>query len=667
MVKTCPTARLGGDLPIPYIGTMSGALPKPDALRPRLVAMELGMRWVPGWQPLDGPQAVLPTALEMPDDAAMTARQIDALIVGVLTVGLAVVAASVPVALVSLLASVGSSTGSIEEDDRLLSRAEAGGGKASQDEEEEFEMQLGPVKTAIFAVYYVCNIIFLLVLTSWSKAENLMLGGAGLAWEVIWMWLVVVLATDVLGYFFRAVQAAIMKRQINLMDPAMSMVMSVLPVLGPRVDLLKDCLFAGAVFQLAVCQPDDSWRRTAGFWVGNAALLTIFLPAPFLFRFETTRRDLAAEFWPALVARLRVSKAATGQQERQPQAVKEKSMWEKAMGFAVPKLVAQCTTSRLWTALGEDLPQAILAIAAMVVFEQYSGMLLVNLVVSGGKIAAVFILRVFIWELELYLVDPVTCAAFAVSHGRGEEALHDVIQRGWADFVAALLSAGVDKDAMHNKGPEPGRGCCRAVSSGDLPEKIARRREGRALLFLEGAVPRGLFRLYRPLRLSKSQAMRSSPLPGKGSPSPLNFETGPLNALAYTVAAVSRQDNDKGLLSPSSPLSSCSLEPTRPPELAAPVKLGSFLSRGETALHGAARGGSVACVRLLLDAGSNKDAKNDAGYTPLHWAARNGHADCVELLLKAGADKGLKDIRGMTALYWAERERVEDCAALLRS
>lgn len=70
------------------------------------------MRSFPGWQPLDEPQAgvfvgnpfggalnevcrqsvrpsqaVLPTALEMPEDAAMAARRIDALIVGVLTVG----------------------------------------------------------------------------------------------------------------------------------------------------------------------------------------------------------------------------------------------------------------------------------------------------------------------------------------------------------------------------------------------------------------------------------------------------------------------------------------------------------------------------------------------------------------------------------------------------
>ncbi|CAE6948374.1 unnamed protein product [Symbiodinium sp. CCMP2592] len=282
-VKTCPTDRLQGDLPIPFIGMLSRGLPEGDTLRTRFVYMEHFMRSVPFWQPLNDPKDVLPTALHMPEDAALAARRIDALIVGVLTIGLALVATTVPVGLVSLLGS----SGSKEEESRLLIQAEAGAGEASQ-EEEEFEMRLGPVKTAVFAVYYVGSIVFLLVLTSWSKSENLMLGGAGLDWEVIWLWLVVVLSTDVVGYSCRAVQAAIMKRQLSLAGTAISTVMSVLPVLGPRVDLLKDCLFAASVFQLAACQ-HDSWRRAAGFWIGNASLLTIFLPVPALFWFETTR------------------------------------------------------------------------------------------------------------------------------------------------------------------------------------------------------------------------------------------------------------------------------------------------------------------------------------------------------------------------------------------
>ena len=53
----------------------------------------------------------------------------------------------------------------------------------------------------------------------------------------------------------------------------------------------------------------------------------------------------------------------------------------------------------------------LLAVIAMVVFQQYSGMLLVNLVISGGKIAAFVSLREFVWRTDLYIVDPVTCAA----------------------------------------------------------------------------------------------------------------------------------------------------------------------------------------------------------------------------------------------------------------
>ena len=44
--------------------------------------------------------------------------------------------------------------------------------------------------------------------------------------------------------------------------------------------------------------------------------------------------------------------------------------------------------------------------------------------------------------------DPVTFAAFAVSCGRSEEVLLQVATDGWADYVAALLSAGADKVSL---------------------------------------------------------------------------------------------------------------------------------------------------------------------------------------------------------------------------
>ena len=98
-----------------------------------------------------------------------------------------------------------------------------------------------------------------------------------------------------------------------------------------------------------------------------------------------------------LVAGLRVSKAATGKKERPPQVVEE--------GFVVPKLVGQCTQSLFRTAVGEELPQAILAVIAMVVFQQYSGFPStarippVNLVISGGNRCGLHLERVHLGVL----------------------------------------------------------------------------------------------------------------------------------------------------------------------------------------------------------------------------------------------------------------------------
>ncbi|OLQ13615.1 Ankyrin repeat, PH and SEC7 domain containing protein secG [Symbiodinium microadriaticum] len=668
----------GGDLPIPFIGTISGALPERGTQAEatmsestvtgalgmtRYQAVELHMRSFPGWQPLDAPQAVLPTALEMPEEAALAARRIDALIVGVLTIGLAVVVATMPVALVSWLAPTGGSSTaprtkrSIEEDARLL-LAEAGGGEVAQEQkdEEEFEMQLGPLKTVVFAVR---------VLTSWSKADNLMLGGAGLAWEIIWLWLVargpvpttsrrdvlslsefqVVLATDVVGYFFRAVQAAWMKRQISLTDPAISIVMSapasVFPVLGPRVDLLK------------VLVRNDKER-------GKCTL-------PHL-------RDLAAEFWPALVARLRVKKESA--EVSPPQA--EKSLYEKAKRFVAPKLVAQCVDSRYCLELGAtshpsvdkvecahvytDVTQ-ILALVAMVVFEQYSGMLLVNLVISGGKIAAVFSLREFIWPAKralprgpgdvCRLCEPPAKERLCPEHGTGDldvtegtkaqqgvRALIDVAKRGWADHVAALVSAGIDKAVGRPRSLRP-------ESRGYTPLNWAAG-NGHAdyvELLLKAGADKERARRYTPLNLAafwgrpdcvelllKAGADKDvqenyghGPGPQQGSCyTPLNWAAG--NGHADYVELLLKAGADKER------------------------------ARRYTPLNLAAFWGRPDCVELLLKAGADKDVQENYGhgpgpqqgscYTPLHFAAHSGSPECVDLLLNWGADKDLQDENG---------------------
>jgi ankyrin repeat protein len=58
---------------------------------------------------------------------------------------------------------------------------------------------------------------------------------------------------------------------------------------------------------------------------------------------------------------------------------------------------------------------------------------------------------------------------------------------------------------------------------------------------------------------------------------------------------------------------------------------------GYTALIQATENGHTDCVRLLIDAGANKEAKNVSRDTALQLAVQNGHLDCARLLVVAAA------------------------------
>ena len=58
-------------------------------------------------------------------------------------------------------------------------------------------------------------------------------------------------------------------------------------------------------------------------------------------------------------------------------------------------------------------------------------------------------------------------------------------------------------------------------------------------------------------------------------------------------------------------------------------------------------------VRLLLQAGADPNAPDDAGLTPLHWGAENSNPMVVSHLLDASADLDARDNDGYTALHWA--------------
>lgn len=79
--------------------------------------------------------------------------------------------------------------------------------------------------------------------------------------------------------------------------------------------------------------------------------------------------------------------------------------------------------------------------------------------------------------------------------------------------------------------------------------------------------------------------------------------------------------------------------------------------------HEAAQWGSVEQMKAAVAAEPTLiNAPDENGYTPLHLAAQRGDADLVKVLLQAGADKSARDAAGKTAADYA----VGDVAELLK-
>jgi ankyrin repeat protein/uncharacterized membrane protein YgcG len=85
----------------------------------------------------------------------------------------------------------------------------------------------------------------------------------------------------------------------------------------------------------------------------------------------------------------------------------------------------------------------------------------------------------------------------------------------------------------------------------------------------------------------------------------------------------------------------------------------------DTPLHHAAHQGQAECIKVLLAAGADVDAKDAAGATALHKACFNEHVACVRLLLDAKASIGAADVEGSTALHRAAHSGNLACVKLL--
>ena len=101
--------------------------------------------------------------------------------------------------------------------------------------------------------------------------------------------------------------------------------------------------------------------------------------------------------------------------------------------------------------------------------------------------------------------------------------------------------------------------------------------------------------------------------------------------------------------------------------LSAGADVNAALPDGETALMTAARGGSVAAVKLLLARGADVDASEAwKGQTALMWAAAENHADVVRVLIAGGADPNARSMGGVfTPFLFAVRGGQIDAARVL--
>ena len=81
---------------------------------------------------------------------------------------------------------------------------------------------------------------------------------------------------------------------------------------------------------------------------------------------------------------------------------------------------------------------------------------------------------------------------------------------------------------------------------------------------------------------------------------------------------------------------------------------------GCSPLHNAAYHGSAACLRLLLRAGADVDARGNIGGTPLHTASGSGRVPAAKVLIAAGANLEARSRQGTTplrsAIAYGQRE-----------
>ena len=83
--------------------------------------------------------------------------------------------------------------------------------------------------------------------------------------------------------------------------------------------------------------------------------------------------------------------------------------------------------------------------------------------------------------------------------------------------------------------------------------------------------------------------------------------------------------------------------------------------RGCTPIHLAAENGNASVLEYLLSKGGKCDLKSNDGQTALHFAAKGHHLECVKVLIRNMADPLIRDAEGKTARDVSDQPAIQCC------
>lgn len=235
--------------------------------------------------------------------------------------------------------------------------------------------------------------------------------------------------------------------------------------------------------------------------------------------------------------------------------------------------------------------------------------------------------------------------------------LHLASQTGAAPVVTLLADAGADMNARTATGTTPLMLAAKSGSLETLTQLLDRGADANATEKTYGQTALMIAAAYDRAELVRTLLAR-----GADHAAASTFVD--LAALTAPEQQEGRQTQSRAQVPPTgAPAQEASTRPAAPPAgehradiagVTRPFRYNELIGAqgGLTALHMAARQGSLGSVRALVDGGANVNQPSPGDRTPpLLIATINGHFDVAWYLLEKGADPNLRSDAGATPLY----------------